>query len=134
MATNGTDLLVLVNTGTDAAPVYEAVGSQTDMTIDETSEEIDTSNKTSGRYAEFIPGRYSSTLSFDAMYVRNDPSYAVLRQSCEYGIFLRVRREDAGVAEREADAFVTSLSSSFPDQAPATVSATMRVSGPWRSV
>jgi len=134
MAMNGSDVLILVNTGTAAVPIYEAVGSQTDMTIEQVAEEIDTSNKTSGRYATFIPGRYSSTISFDSLYVPNDGSYAVLRQSCEYGLFLKVRREYAGEAEREADAFVTSLSESFPDQAPGAVSAAMRISGPWRSV
>jgi predicted secreted protein len=134
MAMNGSDVLVLVNTGTAAAPIFEAVGSQTDMTIEQTAEEIDTSNKTSGRYATFIPGRYMTTISFDSMYVPNDGSYAVLQQSCEYGLFLKIRREYAGEAEREADAFVTSLSESFPDQAPGAVSATMRITGPWRSV
>jgi predicted secreted protein len=133
-AMNGSDVLILVNTGTAAVPIYEAVGSQRDMTIEQTSDEIDTSNKTSGRYAEFMPGRYSSTVSFESMYVPNDGSYAVLRASCEYGLFLKIRREYAGVAEREADAFVTSLSESFPDQEPGVVSASMRITGPWRAV
>lgn len=133
-AMNGSDVLILVNTGTSSSPIWEAVGSQMDMTIEQTSEEIDTSNKTSGRYAEFMPGRYSSTISFDSLYVPNDVSYAVLRQSCEFGLFLKVRREYAGTAEREADAFVTSLSESFPDQAPGAVSGAMRVTGPWRAV
>jgi predicted secreted protein len=134
MATNGANFLLLVNTGTAASPIFEAVGEQRDVTFDQTSEEIDTSNKTSGRYATFIPGRYSASLSFESLYVPNDGSYAVLQQSCEYGLFLKVRREFAGTAEKEADAFVTSLSESFPDQEPGIVSSTMRVSGPWRTV
>jgi predicted secreted protein len=133
-AMNGSDVLILVNTGTDAVPIYSAVASQRDLTIDQSADEIDTSNKTSGRHAEFMPGRWQSSLSFGSLYVPNDGSYAVLQQSCEYGLFLKIRREYAGTAEKEADAFVTSLSETFPDQAPGEVSATMRVSGPWRAV
>jgi predicted secreted protein len=131
---NGSDVLILVNQGTVAVPDYVAVGSQRDLTIEETSEEIDTSNKTSGRYARFLPGRYSSTASFESLFVPNDGSYAVLRASCEYGLLLRIRKEYAGEAELEADAFVTSLSQTFPDQEPGVVSAAMRIDGPWRSV
>jgi len=131
---NGSDVLILVNTGTDAVPIYQAVASQRDLTVEGSADEIDTSNKTSGRFAEFIPGRVSSTISFESMYVPNDGSYAVLRQSMEFGLFLKIRREYAGEAEREADAFVTSLSESFPDQEPGIVSATMRITGPWRAV
>jgi len=134
MAVNGTDVLILVNVGTAAVPIYEAVASQKDLTIEESSEEIDFSNKSSGRYAEFKPGRYSSNISFESLFVPNEGSYGVLQQSQEFGLMLKVRRQFAGVADREADVFVTSISATFPDQGASVVSAAMRVSGPWRSV
>jgi len=134
MAVNGTQMLLLVNVGTAAVPIYEAVASQKDLGIEQASEEIDVSNKNSGRYAEFIPGRYSSTISLEALYVENEASYGVLQQSCEFGIPLKVRREYAGVAKKEADVFVTSLSEAFPDMGPSVVTAALRVSGPWRTL
>ena len=58
MSMNGTDVLLLVNTGTPTVPVYEAVGSQRDVTFDEATEEIDVSSKDS-RAKRVLPGRYS---------------------------------------------------------------------------
>ena len=44
MSKNGSDLILLVNTGTPLSPVYEAVGCQRDATIDEATASIDTSD------------------------------------------------------------------------------------------
>jgi len=59
---NGSDVLLLVNTGTASVPVYEAVASQRDVDFSETTEEIDVSSKDS-RAKRVLPGRYGSTIS-----------------------------------------------------------------------
>ena len=75
---NGTDVLVLVNTGTNESPVWTAVGSQRDCSFEETNEEIDMSSE-DGRAKRVIAGRYASTLSLDALYVPDDTAYLDLK-------------------------------------------------------
>ncbi len=66
MAENGSSVLLLVNTGTPSVPVYEAVGSQRDVSFEETTEEIDVSSK-DGRAMRVLPGRYGSSLSLESL-------------------------------------------------------------------
>lgn len=130
MAMNGSDILLLVNTGTPAVPVYEAVGSQRDVTFDETTEEIDVSSKDS-RATRVLPGRYGASLSLDALYVWSDDGYHALRDAMRDGELILVAKQDDGVTMETADALITSMSESFPDQAEGTISIDMTVDGFW---
>ena len=130
MAINGSDVLLLVNTGTPAIPTYEAVGSQRDVTFDEATEAIDVSSKDS-RAARVLPGRYSSSLSLDALYVWADAGYQALRDAMRDGDLILVARQDDGVTLETADALITSLSESFPDQGEGAISISMDVDGFW---
>ena len=130
MAMNGTDVLLLVNTGTAAVPVYEAVGSQRDVTFDEATEEIDVSSKDS-RAKRVLPGRYSSSLSLDALYVWTDDGYRALRDAMRDGELILVAREDDGTTIETANALIASLSESFPDQGEGTISIGMTIDGFW---
>ena len=133
MAMNGSDVLLLVNTGTALVPVYEAVGSQRDVTFDEATEEIDVSSKDS-RAKRVLPGRYSSTLSLDALYVWTDDSYRALRDAMRDGELILVAREDDSTTVETADALITSLSESFPDQGEGTISISMTIDGFWNEL
>jgi len=130
MAMNGSDILLLVNTGTPAVPSYEAVGSQRDVTFDEATEEIDVSSKDS-RAKRVLPGRYSSSLSLDALYVWTDDGYQALRDAMRDGELILVAREDDGVTMETADSLITSLSESFPDQGEGTISIALTIDGFW---
>ena len=130
MAMNGTDVLLLVNTGTAAVPVYEAVGSQRDVSFDEATEEIDVSSKDS-RAKRVLPGRYSATLSLDALYVWTDDAYHALRDAMRDGELILVAREDDSTTIETGDALITSLSESFPDQGEGTISISMTIDGFW---
>lgn len=130
MGTNGTDILLLVNTGTAAVPAYEAVASQRDVTFDESTEEIDMSSKDS-RAQRVDPGRYSASLSLDQLYVWSDAGYQALRDAMRDGEKILVARQDDGVTMETADAVVTSLSEAFPDQEEATVSIDITIDGFW---
>jgi len=121
---------LLVNTGTVAVPVYEAVGSQRDVSFDEATEEIDVSSKDS-RAKRVLPGRYSATLSLDALYVWTDDSYRALRDAMRDGELILVAREDDSTTIETADALITSLSESFPDQGEGTISIAMTIDGFW---
>ena len=127
---NGTDVLLLVNTGTPAVPVYEVVGSQRDVTFEEATAAIDVSSK-DGRAARVLPGRYSSSLSLDALYVPSSDDYLALIAAMRDGELILVARQESGVTTETADALITSMSESFPDQGEATISISMTVDGDW---
>lgn len=131
---NGTEILLLVNTGTEAAPTYTVVGSQRDMSREETSEEIDVSSKTGGRAKRVIAGRYGSTMSLDALYVPDDASYLALKNANRDGDLILVRVSEEGVEVEEADALVTGISGEFPDQGAATISVDLTIDGEWTEV
>jgi len=133
MSMNGTALLLLANTGTPAAPTYEVVGSQRDATIDEADAGVDVSSKES-RAARVLPGRYSSKISMDELYVPTDIAYLALRSAMRDGNLILVAREEDGVVTETADVRIDSLSGKFPDQAEAIVSIGMTVDGFWTEV
>ena len=130
MSMNGTDILVLVNTGTVGVPVYEVMGSQRDVTFEETNDEIDVSSK-DAREKRVLAGRYSSSISLDALYVPTDAAYQTLKAACRAGTMLQLLRQELGAALEYVNAIITSLSEAGPDQAEATVSASFTVDGAW---
>lgn len=133
MSENGTDLLLLANTGTPSVPVYEVVGSQRDATIEETTDTIDVSSKES-RAMRVLPGRYGSTISLDALYVPDDAAYLALRAANRDGTLILVARQFEGVVTEVVSAKVDSISEAFPDQAEATISISLTVDGFWSEV
>lgn len=130
MATNGSDILLLVNTGTADVPAYEAVGSQRGVTFDEETETIDASSKDS-RARRVDVGRYSASLSLDSLYVWSDDGYQALRDAMRDGNKILVARQDDGVTMETASAVVASMSEDFPDQEEATISIDLEVDGFW---
>jgi predicted secreted protein len=130
---NGTDLLILANTGTPEVPVYAAVGCQRDATIDEATATIDVSCKDS-RAQRVLPGRYSSTLSLDALYVPDDAAYLALQTANRDGELILVAKEIAGVVTETASAKIDTMSESFPDQGEATISISLTIDGFWEAV
>ena len=115
MAMNGTDVLLLANTGTPTVPVYTVVGCQRDATIEETSDTIDVSCKDS-RAQRVLSGRFSGTISGDALYVPDDEAYQALKAANRSGALILVAKEVQEVVVETVNAKVDSLSESFPDQ------------------
>jgi len=124
MAMNGTDILIAID--------GDIVGSQRDVTYDETTAEIDVSSKDS-RAGRFLPGRYGATMSLDALYVPDDTAYSALQSAMRNGDMVEVWSMEESVVIESADAIVTSLSRSGPDQGEATVSISLRIDGEWAS-
>jgi TP901-1 family phage major tail protein len=130
---NGTDLLILVNTGTQETPTYEAVGSQRDASIEEASDTIDVSSKDS-RAQRVLAGRYSSSVSLDALYVPTDAAYQALKDANRGGDLILIAKQVAGVVEEIVTAKIDSMSEEFPDQGEATISIAFTVDGWWTVV
>jgi TP901-1 family phage major tail protein len=133
MSKNGTDLIILVNTGTDLVPVYEAVGCQRDATIDQSTAAIDVSCKDS-RAQRVLPGRYSGALSLDALYVPTGAAYQALNDAMRDGNLILIGRQDEGVVTETVPALIESMSETFPDQDAATISISMTIDGFWTVV
>jgi predicted secreted protein len=129
-AVRGSDILVLVNTGTELLPVYEAVASQRGVTFDEATTSIDASSKAS-RFTRRLPGRYSGSLSLDALYIPSEDSYQALLAAMRSGEFVMLRKSVEGTEIEEARAVIASLSTSGPDNDVATFSADFDIDGEW---
>ena len=130
MSMNGSDILLLVNTGTPTVPVYTAVGSQRDASIDEASATIDVSSKDS-RAQRVLSGRYSSSISLDALYVPDDDAYLALQEANRAGDLILVARQVQDVVVETATAKIDSMSESYPDQGEATISISLTLDGEW---
>ena len=130
MPLNGAKVVVGVNVGTDASPVFSILGHQRGVTFDESVEAIDMSSKESeARKVE--GGRYQSSVSLESLYVPSSNEYGVLRTRFRNREKVLVRRQLEGQDWEEASVLITSLSEDFPDQAEATVSLTLEVDGKW---
>lgn len=128
MAMNGTDVLILVNTGTPVVPVYTAVGSQRDCNLDEATNAIDASSKNQ-RERRVLPGRYTADLSLDSLYVEDDAGYLALLAAKRDGTMILIAVQDDGVVIETFDAVVTGLTRNWPDQDVGTCSMTAAVDG-----
>lgn len=128
MAMNGSALLVLANIGTEQTPQYMAVGCQRDASFDEATANIDVSCK-DNRAQRVLPGRYSATLSLDALYVPDDQAWQALRAAMRNGTLILLAREEGGAVTETFPAVVNTLNQAFPDQAESTVAASFTVDG-----
>lgn len=129
---NGYDVIVQVQEPAGSGP-FVTVGSQRGVTFGENTAAIDISSK-ERREGIYLPGRYTSTVSFEHLYIPNSSGYDKLKQAMRTGTFVRLRRFELGAGLEEADAVVTGLSGSFPDQEAAVISADFQVSGAWDAV
>jgi len=105
------------------------VGSQTNVTFNENLDALDVSSKDS-RSRKLIGGRYSATVTLDAMFVPDDTALATLKTAIRSDGAVEIVRY-YGADFEEADAIVTSINEGFPDQAPATLSVTLEITGDW---
>ena len=119
---NGTSVLVYIGA--------TLIGSQRDVTFDEATEVIDASSKTS-RNRRVLAGRYSSTVSLDALFIADDAGYLLLQAAMRNGTTVTLVRKEEGANIEQATAVVASLSTAAPDQDVATVSATFEIDGAW---
>lgn len=125
---NGADVLVLLDMGTEVSPDYQVIGCQRDSTLEETSDSVDYSCKDSRAQAVDY-GRYSSTLSLDALYVASRADFQKLKQANRDGTFLTLLTMVDGEITQKARAKIDSMSQSFPDQAEAVISAAFTLDG-----
>lgn len=126
---NGTDILVQVEHPADSGN-YLTVGSQRGATFGEQTAPVDMSSK-ENRAGYFNPGRYTSTLTLESMYVPTSSGLAMMKNAMRNGTYIRLRRRELGSTLESCQAVITGLSTSAPDQDAAIVSADFQLNGTW---
>lgn len=132
----GNDVVLLVNTGTAAAPAYQLIGEQRSLTYDLERELIDASHKGSD-FTHNLYGRQSGTMSLDALYP--DPaagtaatqSRLLQAQNNKEEIVVRMR---VGTQIQESSVLVSSVSTEFPDNDVSAFSAELALQRPFSVV
>jgi predicted secreted protein len=132
MATNGTDVLLLVNDSLDA-DTPTIVGGQRDLSISEATETIDVSDK-ANREQAVIGGRYSSELTLDALWLAADDAFIELENRMRDGDPVTLRTTVGGTNDEEATGVVTAIDRSYPDQGASVVSCTVGITGAWAAL
>lgn len=125
----GQDILILANTGTDAAPVWDIVGGQRSATVTEENETIDMTSKDSGGAMDYDYGLYSWNISCDGVYVPSETAYAKLRTAMRAKEAIKVRLQEDGENVLEGNAVITSMEWEGPYDAEATYSLELQGTG-----
>jgi predicted secreted protein len=126
---NGTDILISIENPA-ASGTYLVIGSQRGATFAEQTAPIDFSSK-NDRKGKFGPGRYTSTMSLEHLYVPSASGQTVLRNAMRDGTYVRAQRQEFGGPLESARCVVTNFSTSAPDQDAAVVSVELQVTGAW---
>lgn len=129
---NGSDVLIQVETPLDSGN-YITVGSQRGATFAESTNPIDMSSK-EDRRGFFNPGRWTSTIAFEYMYIASASGYLRLKNASRNGEYVRLRRRERGTDVEIAQCVVTSISEAAPDQDAMVVSADFQLNGGWVAV
>jgi len=121
---NGTVLKVYIDT--------VLLGFVTEESFDISANIIETSSKDSGKFADFIAGRTTSTLSFSAMHQFNaTEGYKEMFADIKAGtaVSVIISNENTGDYEWTASCLISSLSISFPDDDVVSYDGEFQVSG-----
>lgn len=129
----GNIVLLAVNVGTEADPIWEAVASQRNVTFNENRDLVDVSSKESDKQKN-LPGRYTATIQLQHLYIPGSASFLKLRAAMRDGSKLKVRRQEFGSYIEETDATITNMTSEFPDMGAAVCSATLNASDGFQPV
>ena len=102
MSKRGQDILLLVNVAEEGeAPEIEPVGGQRGMTISETNDTFETTNKLSpGRTREYEVSFYGWSTSLDGVHVSGQRAYEALKRSVRSGKPILVQVKDGDTVEQ----------------------------------
>jgi hypothetical protein len=126
----GSGIILLVNTGTWTAPVFEPLAGQRVVDFGEGNDVIDWSSKDS-RFRRIMPGRYSSDVSAGGLYVPNDPPYLALQGAMRGHELILIRRCEDGIPIEDAIALVKAISIDAPDNDVGLMAVGLSVDGWW---
>lgn len=116
------------------------LGHQTNVTFTESRPTIDVTSKANTGATSRKAGRYTASVTCDALYVDNNTAYTALQARVRDGALVKVTRKEPATANDvgsttadliQCHAYVTGLTETFPLDGPGTVSCTLEVDGNW---
>jgi len=78
--TQGKDILVYINTGTEESPVWTLVGGQKNASMDFSQSSIDTTDKDSNGWKERELGNREVKVDFDSFLIEDDEGWLELKK------------------------------------------------------
>lgn len=120
----GIDILVSVNTGTVAVPVYTVVGGQRGATLNRSSESIDVTSKVTGDWKKSLSGFKEWSVDCDGLFALTDTGFVALETAFEAGAEVLIKIANGTVLVYSGSAIITD----FPIEAPYDDVATYAVS------
>jgi TP901-1 family phage major tail protein len=127
----GKSLLIYVNTGTDATPVWTKVGAQRGFSLEETADNFETTSKDSGVNREYEYSYNSSTISLNGLYIPSDEGLQALKNAQRNQEKIKAQTWENGAAVEQADALVTTRTIEGPHDNSATYSTELQITGGW---
>jgi predicted secreted protein len=129
-ATVGKDYLLFVNTGTAYVPVWTLVGGQRSASLGRTTDEIDTSCKTSGGYKSAISGLRGWSIDLDGLLLLQDNGIAAFDRAYEQGKSVNIKLLYPDSTFRVGWATLTDYSNEAPHDGEASLSGTLSGQSP----
>lgn len=139
---HGGDIMLYVNEGTEAVPVWAAIAHATSHSISHSMSPNEVSSKTTGRQTEVKPGKHgASTISISGLATWDGKDYFDLKEKFDTDekiMFKLSGRTSAEMIERaeatgdkyeEGYGYITELSKEAPHDGSATYSCTITVVG-----
>ena len=125
----GIDMLIKVNTGTIAAPVWKSIGGQRGATLNRSTNAVDVTTKDSDRWEENRPGNKSWSVDSDGVMVKNDEAYTALVNAWKNDEQVQLYIVRADLTIEKGMATITDFPEDGPYDAEATYSVSFAGSG-----
>lgn len=117
---------------------FQLIGGQGSLSISESTDEIDVSDKLSGRLGERVAGRASASVSVDLNFRRDDVAQSYLKTKYRDRELVEVMvfdRDDADVITgtniEKASGLIVTLDEEHPDQDVSTMSLEINLNNDW---
>jgi len=135
---NGARVLLYVNLSDSAGENWVRVGGQMGVSFNDTTNEIDVSDKLSGRLGERVPGRAKASVSLDLNFQTADPAQEFIKAAYRDRENIKVQRfyrdtadSLTGTAIEEATGIIIDLSETHPDQDKSTMKMEVSLNNDW---
>lgn len=133
MAKNGSNVLLLVNTGTSDSPTYEAVAQQRSLSEESSRDMIETTTKVDDAKT-YDYGEEDNSMTVEGLYTPSDAAFSALQDAKDNTEKILVRRSEDGVEIEEATALVENISKEYPRNDNSTFTVDLQIDGTFSSV
>lgn len=102
----GLDFLVLINTGTSAAPSFKPIAAQRGATLNRSAETLDVTSKDSEGWKENLAGLKEWSIDADGLLVESDKGFKALEDAYMNSEKIKIQLQTASGNKYEGDAII----------------------------